>query len=320
MAGKSLAAAAATFAFAAAAALSVSPASAASAPFSDPRVLVHYDLNAGEQPENVLVEPDGHLVVALSAAREIVNVDSRGHERHIATLPRPADGGSSAPVLGFPLVGGLARTPDGTLYVNYTAGDAALTGIWRLRPGSKPRRIAAMPAGSFLNGLDLDRRTGYLYSSDSALGVIWRVPVGGGRPVQWATGTPLKPTGLLGANGLKVHNGAVWTDNSDSGSLLRIAIGSHGAPGPIETRATGKGFLDDFIFPGSDDTVIIGADVENEVLIIAPDGSSRPVLTAADGLEGPTSVAIDRGHLYVLSGAFVSAKDPNIVVARIDRG
>ncbi len=36
-------------------------ASAATEPVSNPRILVHYDLAAGQQPETVALEPDGNL-------------------------------------------------------------------------------------------------------------------------------------------------------------------------------------------------------------------------------------------------------------------
>lgn len=161
----------------------------------------------------------------------------------------------------------------------------------------------------------MDPRTNHLYSADSALGVIWRVPLHGGTPIRWASGTELRPTTLLGANGLKVHNGAVWTTNSDAGTLLRIPMGHDGRAEAIQTRATGLGFADDFVFPGRGDQVIAAADIENEVLLINPDGSRIPILTAADGLEGPTSITLSHGRMYVMSAAFITNEDPNIVVA-----
>jgi sugar lactone lactonase YvrE len=141
---------------------------------SHPRVLVHYDLAAGQQPENVVVEPHGDLDVVLATARQVERVTPQGRRTTLATLPAPADGGTHTPILGFPITTGLVRTFDGTLYVGYAAGDAALTGIWRLSPGTAPRRVIPFPANSFPNGLALDGGT--LYVADSALGLIWRAP------------------------------------------------------------------------------------------------------------------------------------------------
>ncbi|MDX3570619.1 hypothetical protein [Streptomyces sp. ID05-47C] len=55
--------------------------------------------------------------------------------------------------------------------------------------------------------------------------------------------------------------------------------------------------------------------------------SSRPgaastrttVLTAADGLQGPTSIALRGNTVHVLSAAYLTAKDPNLLLARLGR-
>jgi hypothetical protein len=43
------------------------------------------------------------------------------------------------------------------------------------------------------------------------------------------------------------------------------------------------------------------------------------VLTAADGLRHPTSVAVRGTTVHVLSAAYVTADDPNLVVAHLRR-
>jgi hypothetical protein len=48
-----------------------SQASAAERPVSNPRILVHYDLAAGQQPENVTQETTGALDVVLSRAAQV---------------------------------------------------------------------------------------------------------------------------------------------------------------------------------------------------------------------------------------------------------
>ena len=64
--------------------------------------------------------------------------------------------------------------------------------------------------------------------------------------------------GSFGANGVKVHNGAVWVSNSQQGLLLRIPIGRHGVAGPMQTKANVAG-IDDFVFTGSGDTALAAA-------------------------------------------------------------
>src|SRR5258708_25143588 len=147
-------------------------ASAATEPVSTPRILVHYDLAAGQQPENVALEPDGNLDVTLSTAGQVERVTPTGQRQLLATLPAPSDGGANTPVLGHSLATGLVRTADGTLYIGYAAGHDDLTGIWRVPPGGTPTRIVALTAASFPNAKGLGERTGNVYTPDSTLATI----------------------------------------------------------------------------------------------------------------------------------------------------
>ena len=315
---RKIAAAAATGA--AALGFAAGPSAAATAPVSDPRILVHYDLAAGQQPENVAVEPDGDLDVVLATAHQVERVTPRGHQHLLATLPAPADGGVHTPAVGFAIATGVVRAPDGTLYVGYAAGDDTLTGIWRIRPGRAPERVVPLSAANLPNGMALDERTGLLYVADSVTGTVWRAPLSGGTPTAWATGPLLAPTSFLGVNGLKVHGGAVWVTNTDQATLLRIPIGRGGSAGMPQVRATGLAGIDDFAFVGRSDTAVAALNLQNEVALVRPDGTSTLVLTALDGLEGPTSVAIEHGRLYVMSASYLLQKDPNILVADLDVG
>ncbi|MFF8027139.1 hypothetical protein ACFZDJ_39770 [Streptomyces sp. NPDC007896] len=216
--------------------LTTQPASAAAFPASHPRVLVEYDLASGEQPENVVVTPNGKLNIVLSRSAQLEEVTPGGHRRLLASLPQPADGGVNTPALDYSLATGLVRTDDGTLYVGYAADDGSLTGIWRIRPGGKPQRIIALSAASFPNGMALDERTGRLYIADSTRGVIWGAPITGETPTVWASGTAYEPTSLLSVNGVKLHNGAVWVSNSDQAALLRVPVKPDGSAAAAHRR------------------------------------------------------------------------------------
>jgi hypothetical protein len=115
-------------------------------PLTDVRIATHFDLSAGQMPENITLLPDGTADVTFAASRQVAQITPQGATRILATLPEPADGGVSTPVLGFPLATGIVHTSDGTVYVLYATGTADLTGLWRLRPGQSPQRIAALPA------------------------------------------------------------------------------------------------------------------------------------------------------------------------------
>ncbi|MGW7138287.1 hypothetical protein [Streptomyces xanthophaeus] len=294
-------------------------ASAASAPLSCTRIAAHFDLTRHQMPENIALAPDGSAYVTFAAARQVARIDSRGTTRILATLPAPADGGIHTPVLGFALTTGIVRAHDGTLYFLYATGTADLTGLWRLRPGGEPQRIAALPAAGLPNGLTLDPRTHTLYVTDSVLGTISSVPTSGGTPRTWSTAPELASTGFLGANGLKIRNGALWATNLDRGTLLRIPILRDGRAGAVQTRATGLTGIDDFAFTGRGDQILAALNGPGEVALVQPDGTRSTVLTAADGLQNPTSVALRGDTVYVLSAAYVTAKDPNLLLAHLDR-
>ncbi|WP_214663676.1 hypothetical protein [Streptomyces rapamycinicus] len=292
------------------------PAAAVSPPLGHARTAVHFDLARGQLPENIVLAPDGTAYVTFAKARQVAAVSRHGAVRTLATLPAPADGGVHTPALGFPLTTGIVRAHDGTLYFLYATGTADLTGVWRLRPGGRPQRIAALPADGLPNGLALDTRT--LYVTDSVLGTVWRVPTSGGIATAWSTDPALAPAGFLGANGLKIHNGAVWATNLDKGTIVRIPMLPGGRAGTALVTATGLTGIDDFAFTGHGDQIIAALNNVNQVALVRPDGTHTTALTAADGLQGPTSIALRGDTVYVPSAAYLTAKDPNLVLARLD--
>ncbi|MCT2589256.1 hypothetical protein LHJ74_04795 [Streptomyces sp. N2-109] len=303
----------------AAAALTAAPANAtpSKGPLKEVRVSHHFDLSAGQMPENLTLLPDGTAAVTFARSRQVAQLSRGGATRILATLPAPADGGVNTPALGFPLATGIVHTSDGTVYVLYATGTAELTGLWRLRPGQEPQRIAALPADGLPNGLALDKRRGQLYITDSVLGTVWTVPTSGGTPTAWSTAPELASTGFLGANGAKVRNGALWVTNLDKGTLLRIPIRHGNRAGAPRVKASGIVGIDDFAFTGRGGDVLAAVNGPNTVVRIRPDGTSTTVLDGADGLQNPTSVALRGNDVYVLSAAYTTATDPNLLRARL---
>ncbi|HEX5403888.1 MAG TPA: hypothetical protein VFX16_16500 [Pseudonocardiaceae bacterium] len=292
-------------------------ASAAGAPVSNAHIVAHFDIAAGQQPENITLEPDGSADLSFTTAHEIARVSPAGRMRILAVLPAPADGGVNTPLVGSARTFGIVRAPGGTLFVLYNTGGADLTGVWRLRPGSStPTRIAALPADGLANGMALDPKTGFLYIADSVHGIVFRVPDTGGTPTVWSSGGKLTSNGSFGANGVKVHDGAVWVSNSQQGLLLRIPIGRHGVAGPMQTRAMVAG-IDDFVFTGHGDTVLAAINGASEIAQIRSNGSQSIVLTPANGLQNPTSMSVRGNTLYVASAAYSTLTDPNLLLARL---
>ncbi|MBD0418813.1 hypothetical protein H0H10_06415 [Streptomyces sp. TRM S81-3] len=298
----------------------VGPAATASAESHNAvRFMAHLDIADGQRPENITLEPGGSAVVTFAYSRQVARISPDGTVTVLATLPEPP-AGSVTPALSSPFLGGIVRAHDGTLYFLYATGSADLTGLWRLRPGGDPQRIAALPADGLPNGLALDERSGTLYAADSVLGTVWRVPLSGGDATRWADAPELDAAGFLGANGVKVHNGAVWVSNLDQGTVLRIPVTRRGTAGPVQTRATGLVNIDDFAFTGQGDTLLAAINADNEVARVRPDGSHRVVLTGTDGLQNPTSLAVRGRTAYIANGAYFTNEDPNLLTARIVPG
>lgn len=290
-------------------------AEAAAAPVSDPRVVAHFNLGAGQTPEDFALAPDGAVVVSFAYADEVAQVTRDGNTQILGQLPRTGN----CPGTKAPVSLGIARDRDGAVYAVDCTGNAD-TGVWRLRPGSAPVQIAQLPAGSFPHKMVLDDQTNELYIADSLLGVVWQVPAGGGTPVIWAQGPALQRVSLFGANGIALHDHAVWVSNTDQGTIVEIPVRADGSAGPIQTVVKGlAGEVDDFTVVGRDDSILAALNPSSEVVLIRPGGQPQVVLTSADGLSNPTDVAVRGDSLYVTSAAYFTGKDPNLLVARLHR-
>jgi hypothetical protein len=292
------------------------PAHASSPSVGDPRVLVHLDQAAGQQPENIALEPDGSADLTFAYTGEVARVDRAGRVRIIAQVPVPGDGDVPGDHHRI-FLGGIVRAPDGALYVAVSTGTSGGTGVYRIRSGAAPVRIAALPAGGFLNGMAADWSASRLYVADSAHPVIWSVPTRGGAPEEWATGDALTPVGGFGANGVKVHGGAVWVSNIGAGTLIRVPVRRDGTSGAARVVASGLGPVDDFAFTGGGRTVLAAVNQENKVVMIDGSGRAEDVLTSADGLDNPTSVAVRGRRVYVTDGAYFGGGDPNLLIASL---
>ncbi|WP_418958863.1 SMP-30/gluconolactonase/LRE family protein [Streptomyces tritici] len=302
--------------------LGAGPATAHEPTVSNPRIVAHFDLGAGQTPESIALAPDGSAVLSFAFARQVAHVTPQGVITRLVDLPAVTS--PATPIIGVAAATGLARAKDGTVYVNYATGTEEENGVWRIpADGGAPVRLAALPPNGFPNGLALDEKCGVLYAADSVLGTVWRVPLDGSTPTAWATGTALErlpaPDGFVGANGIKVHKGAVWVSNTDRKTLLRIPVGDDGTAGPTEVRATGLNWIDDFAFTGHGDHVVAALIGEDQLALVRPDGTHKIVLTERDGLDNPTSAAVRKGTLYVASAAFLSQGDPNLLLADIDK-
>lgn len=292
-----------------------SAAKAATAPVSQPHIVAHFSFSAGQTPEDIALEPDGAVDVSFAEADQVARVTRAGQVDILAQLPRSGN----CPAFGAPISTGIARAHDGAIYVTDCTGNTD-TGVWRLRNGSAPVQIAQLPANAFPNDMALDDQSGDLYIADSLLGVVWKVPTRGGAPLIWATGSALEKTSFFGANGIAVHDHAVWVSNTDQNTIVEIPIRADGGAGSVRQAVTGlAGGVDNFAVFGRDDTILATLSQSNEVVLVTPGGHPQVVLTAADGLSSPTAALVRHDTVYVANAAYFTSIDPNLLIAHLQR-
>jgi len=280
----------------------------------DPRIVANFNLAAGETPEAIAPAPNGSVDVSLAKASTAVNVTRDGGVTPLGRLPRSGN----CPTLGIPFGAGIARAPGGVVYLANCTGNGD-TGVWRLHGPGPAAEVASLPNASVPHGIALDQSNGDLYVADSSLGVLWRIPATGGKATIWASGPALQKVSLFGANGVTVHDDAVWVSNTDQGTIAEIPIRGDGTSGPIRTVASGfAGDIGGFTVIGRDDTIIAALTRSSQVVVMRPGGQPRVLLTAADGLSNPTDVALAHRTLYVANGAYFTGIDPNLLIAHLD--
>ncbi|WP_328939161.1 hypothetical protein OG288_36675 [Streptomyces tauricus] len=299
--------------------LTMGMADAATPPGGKSSVL-HLDLQAGQMPENIVLDRHGSVVVTFAGARQVARITAAGRTEVLATLPAPADATAKTPLLGFPLTTGLARQGH-TFYVLYATGTEAETGVWSFTEGREPQKFADLPADGLPNGLVMDPATGTLYVTESAKGAVYTVPTRGpaaGRATLFSDSEALAPAGFFGVNGAKIRNGDLYVSNTDKGTVSRTPLRGPRA-GTFTTFADGLTGIDDFEFTGRGDEFLASLVTENTVVLADGTGARRVVLTQADGLSNPTSVAIRGTEVYVPSAAYTTQSDPNLLMAHLTR-
>ncbi len=136
---------------------------------------------------------------------------------------------------------GLTFGPDGALWLNMTDWtETSRHGVYRVAMDGSfelavPLDVNQTPAP---NGLVFDDR-GNLFITDCFMGSIWKVARGERVATLWLQHELLQPLTAFGANGIAYKQGALYVANSDQGTVLRIPIDRHGAPGEPVVFASG---------------------------------------------------------------------------------
>jgi hypothetical protein len=287
------------------------PADAAPSPIGSTSVLATLALNYGQLPENIALASDGSVDVNFNGANELANISPTGTITPLGSLPTVPGGGTGTPLLKMPFSAGLVNN-NGALYSVFSTGLASLNGVYLTLPDGTTSRIAPLPAGSLANGIAENFTTGTLYVTDSALGKVWTVSAGGGTPTTWASGPLLAGVKGFGANGLKLHDGALYVSNTSQGTLLRIPVLKDGKAGPITVVAKGLPSIDDFAFIPGTNNVIAALNFANEVAYVKANGTHTILLTVANGLENPSAVAISHSTVYITNADYYTLKGPSV--------
>ncbi|MDP9365518.1 MAG: ester cyclase, partial [Chloroflexota bacterium] len=229
---------------------------------------------------------NGMESVAVAADGTIYVTAVGGEIRTVA-----ADG-TWATFARFAFVGNLAAAADGALYATAADAPGAPIAVWRFEPGRDPECWGTLAGAVGPNGIALDDR-GNVFVADSTLGVVWRIPTGGGEATRWAASDLLAPRPFLatfpGANGVELFGGALYVSNPDRMTIVRVPVLADGTAGEPEVWASGVG-IDDFAFDVRGN--LYGTTHPfNTVVRVRPDGTRETVAAAAEGVVGPTAAA-----------------------------
>ena len=195
----------------------------------------------GAFAESMTADHNGHVYASVTLwgnsdpltdnTGQVWQVGPSGRSRAIVTTDLAPD----------QMLMGITHDYVGRLYIA-CADFSGTTGpvVYRSAHNGALNKVAVLPPGAWPNGLAVFG--GALYASDSALGAIWRIPLGPGvaTPTDpWfqsdllAPGDPsLDPTvSGIGVNGIAFTSGTLWAVVSDYGRLVRIPVLRHHVPG-----------------------------------------------------------------------------------------
>ncbi len=270
------------------------------------RVVIPFDLEAGEVAEGVALDAQGNVFTAVSGQGRFLRLlaGAEAAESFIA-VPGLEEG-------DFGMTG-LAFNGDGDnymygLYSAVVSSNPLLNGVLYVDPDGSPspddewRHIAGTERMGMPSGIAFGGEGAHMYVSDSAMGAIWHLPlfgfVGYDQPEVWIADSLLEGTGEMplpfpvGANGVAVRDDVVYVGVTEQGTVVGIPIESGGAAGKPFIYAALPGVAVDGVAFDAAGNLYVADPPAHALWRVAPDGTVAAVADVDDGLSGPSSVAL----------------------------
>jgi len=259
-----------------------------------------FNADKGELPEGITIDKPGNMYVSLGPPFFV----GGGYGAVWKISPDGTETTVLAEYPAGPAPAGLAVDAPGNVYFALPEPGNANAGVYRLAGGGDPERLPGTENMIVPNGLALDKQ-GNLFVSDSALGVIWRVPSDGSSPAEiWlqhelvAGCTPDD----FGANGVALWKGDLYVANTGRGALVHVPILTDGSPGDPTIIAGNLDCEPEGLFGMDGIALDVHGNVyallvlQNKLVRIDPtDGTFTVLLTEEEGLWNPASIAFGTG-------------------------
>ncbi len=264
-------------------------------------VVKSFDGSLGELPEGLTIDKAGNSYVSLGlpgfaggTSGEIWKISPDGTETVLVEFDVPP-------------AAGLAVDASGNVYYAHPTGDGS-TGVYHLTSDGGTERLPGTETMIIPNGLAFDEQ-GNLYASDSIMGAIWRISLGGAADAEsWSQHELLAGCGEspMGANGVAYWEGNFYVANTTKGLLVRVPILADGSAGEPEIVAGVDDCNPDELFGMDGIALDVDGNVyallvlQNKLVRINPADGSYTILqpTSEDGpnpLFNPASIVFGTG-------------------------